>query len=221
VVVTGLLAEARAVDLPLACTIAGGGDPIRLEAELERALADGAQAVLSFGLAAGLQPGRGPGTLVIPREVISGNERLTTDSQWSERIRAAVGGADSQPIVGVDAPLLRSADKVQLHQATGAIAADMESHLAARLALRAGRAFAAVRVISDPAERSLPPAAAIGMKPDGSVNALAVLRSLLHQPRQLPDLTGVAIQARTAMRVLQRCRRALGPELGWVPVASA
>jgi adenosylhomocysteine nucleosidase len=221
VVVTGLLAEARAVGLPLDRTIAGGADPVRLEAELGRALSEGAQAVLSFGLAAGLQEGRGPGTLVIPVEIVSGDEHYPTDPRWSAQMRAAVGEGDSQPIVGVDAPLLRPADKSQLHRTTGAIAADMESHRVARLAQRAGRPFAALRVISDPAERSLPPAAAIGMKPDGSVNALAVLLSLLHEPGQLPDLMQVALEARTAMRVLRRCRRALGPELGWTPRAPA
>ncbi|HEY4038444.1 MAG TPA: squalene--hopene cyclase [Burkholderiaceae bacterium] len=220
VVVTGLQAEARAVRLHLDQTIAGGGDPIRLERELERALSDGAEAVLSFGLAAGLQAGRRPGTLVIPIEVVSGTARYPTDSRWSERMRDLVGGADAGLIAGVDAPLLRPADKAQLHHSTGAIAADMESHLAARLAQQAARPFAAVRVISDPAERSLPPAAAIGMKPDGSVNAVEVLFCLLRDPRQLPDLVRVAGEARTAMRVLKRCRRALGPDLGWAHSAS-
>jgi adenosylhomocysteine nucleosidase len=219
VVVTGLRAEARVVRLPPDRTIAGGADPIRLESELTRALSNGADAVLSFGLAAGLEPGRAAGTLVVPAEVISGSERYTTHARWSEQMRTLVGGADSRPIAGVDAPLIRSDDKAQLHKTTGAVAADMESHLAARLAHRAGRPFAALRVISDPAERSLPPAAAIGMRPDGSVNALAVLLRLLRRPGQVPELARVASEARTAMQVLSRCRRALGPDLGWDPSA--
>jgi adenosylhomocysteine nucleosidase len=221
VVVTGLLAEARVAHLRLDRTIAGGGDPIRLESELARALSDDADAVLSFGLAAGLEPGRRPGTLVVPGEVVSGTERYATDVRWSERMRVIVGGADSGPIAGVDAPLIRPIDKAQLYKSTRAVAADMESHLAARLAQRAGRPFAALRVISDPAERSLPPAAAIGMKPDGSVNAAAVLLSLLRHPGQLAELARVATEARTAMRVLSRCRRVLGPDLGWAKSAAA
>jgi adenosylhomocysteine nucleosidase len=215
VVVTGLLAEARVARLPLDRTIAAGADPIRLEAELVRAFSAGAEAVLSFGLAAGLEAGQRPGTLVIPLEVVSGADRYATDSRWSERMRATLGGGDARPIAGVDAPLLRTAEKARLHDATGAVAADMESHLIARLARRAGRSFAALRVISDPAERSLPPAAAIGMKPDGRVNAIAVLRSLLRHPGQLPELIGVAVEAQAAMRVLNRVRQKLGPDFGW------
>lgn len=218
VVVTGLLAEARAAHLSLDRTIAGGGDSYRLETELTRALSNGAAAVLSFGLAAGLEAGRRPGTLVIPDEIIGGLDRCATDARWSQRMRAILGDAHSAPIAGVDAPLMRPADKAQLHKATGAIAADMESHLAARLAREGGRPFAALRVISDPAERSLPAAAAIGMKSDGSVNALAVVLSLLRDPRQLPELARVASEARTAMQVLTRCRRALGPDLGWTQI---
>jgi hopanoid-associated phosphorylase len=218
VVVTGLVAEAHVADLPPGRTIAGGADPIRLEAELSRAIADGAEAVLSFGLAAGLEAGRAAGTVVIPAEVVSGNDRYATDPRWSARMRAALGNADRRPVAGVGAPLIRPADKVHLHNATGAVAADMESHGVARLALLARRPFAVLRVISDPAERGLPPAAAVGMRSDGRINLAAVLASLLRYPGQLPDLARVAAEARTAMRVLSRCRRTLGPDLGWEPI---
>lgn len=218
VVVTGLVAEARVADVPAGQVIAGGADPIRLESEFSRALSSGAQALLSFGLAAGLEPGQAAGTLVIPSEVVCGNDRYATDPRWSGRMRAALGHFDARPVAGVDAPLVRAADKVHLHQATGAVAADMESHGVARLARLAARPFAVLRVISDPAERALPPAALVGMKPDGRVNLAAVLASLLRHPGQLPDLARVAAEARIAMRALRRCRRTLGPDLGWAPM---
>jgi hopanoid-associated phosphorylase len=215
------VAEARTADLPSGRAIAGGADPVRLEAELRRALSDGADAILSFGLAAGLEAGKAAGTLVIPAEVVGANDRYATDPRWSERMRAAIGGADARPIAGVDAPLIRPADKAHLHQTTGAVAADMESCGAARLALITGKPFAVLRVICDPAERALPPAAVVGMKADGRVNVAAVLGSLLRHPGQLPGLVHVAAEARTAMRVLTHCRRTLGPDLGWVPIGAA
>jgi hopanoid-associated phosphorylase len=215
VVVTGLLAEARLARQVGGHAIASGGDPGRLETELDRALSNGAEAVLSFGLAAGLEPGRGRGTLVIPSEIIGGSERYETDLRWSQRMRSLLGGADPRPLAGVDSPLVRSIDKAHLHSATGAIAADMESHFAARWARRAGRPFAALRVVSDPAERSLPPAAAIGMRSDGRINLTAVVGSVVRNPRQLSDLAGVANDVRVAMQVLRRCRGTLGPDLGW------
>lgn len=216
VVVTGLLAEARAARPSTGRAIAGGGDAASLEAQIDRALAQGAGALLSFGVAAGLEPGRAAGSLVIPHEIIGAEGRYATDAPWSGRLRSTLRTCDAGPLAGVDAPLVRAADKVQLHCATGAVAADMESHLVARLAVRAGRPFAALRVISDPAESDLPAAAVVGMKPDGSVNLSGVLASLLRNPRQLPDLARLATEMRTAMRVLRRCRQALGPDLGWL-----
>ncbi len=219
VVVTGLLAEARLLQPLCGRAIASGGDPARLESELTGALADGAAAVLSFGLAAGLEPLRAAGTLLVPAEIVSGTETWRTDPLWSNRLRQVLGGGDPRPLAGVDAPLIRPADKAQFHQATGAVAADMESHCVARLALRAGRPFAALRVISDPAEQGLPPAAVVGMKADGRIALGAVLASLLRHPHQLPELARIARDARSAMSVLARCRGQLGPELGWVAPA--
>ena len=214
VVATGLLAEARLVSQCGVRAIAGGGNALRLEAEIDRALAQGARAVLSFGLAAGLRPLLRPGTLVIPGQIICGKQRYTTDSHWSQNLRNALADCVCLPMAGVDAPLIRSTDKVQLHAMTGAVAADMESHVAARLAARAGRPFAALRVISDPAERALPQAAVVGMRSDGRVDLAAVLASLLRHPGQLANLARVATDVGCAMRVLARCQRRLGPQLG-------
>jgi adenosylhomocysteine nucleosidase len=60
----------------------------------------------------------------------------------------------------------------------------------------------------------LPRAAVVGMRSDGRVNLIAVLASLLGNPRQLPDLALIARDVRRAMQVLVRCRSLLGPELG-------
>ncbi len=214
VVVTGLLAEAR-VAAQAGRTIAAGGDATRLEAELERALSAGAAAVLSFGLAAGLQPGRAAGTVVIPDEVIGAGARYATDAEWSRRLRMALGEAEARPLAGVDAPLIRPADKLQLHLTTGAVAADMESHVAARIARKAGRPFAVLRAIADPSERIVPPAAVIGMKPGGRIAVGAVIGSLVRNPGQLDDLARIASDVLAALKALGRCRRAVGPQLGW------
>ena len=215
VVVTGLQAEARIASPTLGRALISGGDTMQLESELHGALSEGAGAVLSFGLAAGLEPGRSPGTLIVPGEIICGSARYRADTDWSERLRSALGGADSHPLIGVDAPLSRSADKLRLHEMSGAVAADMESHIAARLALPAGRPFAALRVICDPAGCDLPPSAVTGMKRDGRVDLAAVLLSLLRDPRQVAGLLRVAADARIAMSELKRCRHTLGPEFAW------
>jgi hypothetical protein len=65
-------------------------------------------------------------------------------------------------------------------------------------------------VVIDPVDRSLPPAALAGMRGDGSTDVLAVLRSLLARPGQLPALLEVARDARIAQRTLAEGRRRIG-----------
>jgi len=71
-----------------------------------------------------------------------------------------------------------------------------------------------VRVVIDPAHRPVPPAALIGMRPDGRADIGAVLRDLLVRPLQLSLLTRIAMDAFTARTAMQRVRRRLGPQFG-------
>ena len=93
-------------------------------------------------------------------------------------------------------------EKARLYRETGALAVDMESHVASRIAARRGLPFAALRIISDAADMTLPPAALVGMRPDGGVASGAILRSLARHPGQLPALIRLGRDAGTAFRVL-------------------
>ena len=116
-------------------------------------------------------------------------------------------------MIGVDAIVASSTEKAELHRTTGALAVDMESHVAARVAQRHRLPFAAARVVCDPAHRTLPPAARVAMKPDGRVDFLAVMRSLLAHPAQLPALIQTGRDAEQAFGSLLRGQRRLGPGL--------
>ena len=86
----------------------------------------------------------------------------------------------------------------------------MESHIAARVAARHDLPFAVVRVISDGASEVLPPAALIGMRPDGGMALGAVLASLARHPTQLPALIRTGLHAGRAFTELRRVHDVLG-----------
>ncbi len=86
----------------------------------------------------------------------------------------------------------------------------MEGKIAARVAARHELPFATVRAISDRADHPLPPAALVGMRPDGSMAIGAVMASLARQPGQLPALVRTAWEAERGFRALLRCYRVLG-----------
>jgi hopanoid-associated phosphorylase len=187
----------------------------QLAAAVERALKGGASGVISFGVAGGLAPGLAEGSWVVASAVRTGGEFFSTDRAWTRSLLERLPEAVQADILGMDAPVARSLDKRLLHTQTGAIAVDMESHIAARVAASNRRPFVACRVVLDAADKNLPPAALIGLRPDGKVDVDGVFRSVLRQPGQLPALVRTALDARVACRALRRGRRRLGPGLGF------
>ena len=175
------------------------------------AVRQGYRGVISFGVAGGLAANLRTGDWVVASAVLDAHVPHATDAAWSSSLIATIPGATYAPILGVDAPVAEPAMKRQLHITTGACAVDMESHVVVRFAAAHGLAFAAVRVIIDPAERTIPPAALLGMRSDGSANAWAVLRDLAVRPSQFMSLVRIAVDSFAARAELLRVRRLLGP----------
>lgn len=212
-IVTGLLREARLLGGPGVRAIACGGEAGRRAAEVER-LAATSSAIISIGLGGGLQPGLRPGDWVVAERISDGATTVATDAAWTRRLLRTLPGAKTGTIAGCDAAVAGPEAREALARATGALAADMESHIAARAAAARRLPFAAARVISDGAERTLPEAALAGMRPDGAMDPLAVMGALLRRPGELPALIRTALEAERAFGALLRGRRLLGPTLG-------
>jgi hopanoid-associated phosphorylase len=211
-----MAAEARVAAGPGIEVISSGGCTARLEAALSRAIAGNVSAIISFGIAGGLAPKLPPGSALVARMIITENgEFYESDRAWAHRLSAILGGVPIVDIVGVDVPVTDPRKKRALYVDTGASAVDMESHVAARMAHAHRLPFAAVRVIADPAERHLPHAAVVGMGPDGKIALGALLRSLLREPRQLPQLTRTALDAGAAFAALLRSRKLIAGGLGF------
>lgn len=213
VAVTSIALEARIARGPgvtVLCSHSSG-----LHAALEAAIARGASGVISFGIAGGLARGLVAGDCVVASGVRAGEDVVGTDTVWARNLLAAIPGAIHAEIAGADVVLMGAADKSEMHARTGAVAVDMESHIAAKVAAKHRLPFAACRVIIDGAHRTLPPAAAVGLREDGTTDIGAVLRSLLREPAQLPDLIRTALDARVAWRALWSARERLGTGLGF------
>jgi len=169
--------------------------------------------IVSIGIAGALAPGLAVGDAVIAERVVTANEAFETDAKWTARLAAALRDARIGSILGRDAIADSVEVKALLHDASRADAVDMESHLAARAALARGVPFAALRVISDGADRALPPAALTAMKPDGAIALGRVLGSVLRRPSQIPALIRTGRESERAFAALLRCLDLLGPGL--------
>ncbi|MGH6934599.1 MAG: phosphorylase, partial [Methylocella sp.] len=184
---------------PRVLAVSGCSDVSGLARRLEAALTSGASAIISFGVAGGLAQGLVSGTKLVARSIVAEDgARYYADPVWSKRLACALGGAVLADIAGVDRPVAGPAERRALHLKTGALAADTESHVAARAAAARHLPFAAIRVVADPAHRQLPHAALVAIRPDGSIALGAILGSLVRDLRQFPQLTRTANDARAA-----------------------
>lgn len=193
--ICGLQAEARL--LPALTALHTGGDGARMRHLLERMPVP--SAVLSFGLAGGLDPALAPGALLCAT-VIAGHG--PADAAWSAVLIQATG-ADPAVLAHADAPVATPAAKAALRAATGAAAVDMESGIAAGFARRHGLPFAALRAVGDPAGQAVPAAATLGLNRDGTTAPLRVALAVLRRPGDLPALLRLARHSAVAMRRLR------------------
>ncbi|WP_066827101.1 phosphorylase family protein [Sphingomonas mali] len=200
IIACGLKREARIFDRPGrdVFVVIGGGQAAALDRDLDDEAEMFPGIILSCGIAGALAPSLRPGDVVIDGDAVV-----------AERLAEAVPHAHRGGIVGNDAIVATAREKRLLSERTGALAVDMESHVAARVALRKGLPFAALRIISDRAEDDLPPAALVGMRPDGGMALGAVLASLSRAPRQLPPLIRTGRQADQAFRGLETAFEAI------------
>jgi adenosylhomocysteine nucleosidase len=212
--VTGLAKEMRLAEGPGLVAIASGGDTKKLRGLLADRAVPGCRAVLSFGIAGGLDPSLAAGDVVVATGVVAEGRRWPAHPALAESLAEALiaGGVSVRraDIAGVDAPLLDAAAKARTRSATGAAAVDMESHVASAFAARHGLIFAALRIVCDPAARSMPAVVANALRPDGEIDHLAIFADLVRKPTELTKLPRLAGEARASFRALSRCRDLLG-----------
>jgi adenosylhomocysteine nucleosidase len=196
--VTGLAAEASLLRQSGFLVGVGGGMPDGAYRAADTLAGQGALALVSFGLAGGLRPDVKPGAVLVPPAVAEGPRTYLCDQALMEFL----GGSTGQPIMAGLKIAATAHDKAALFRRGRADAIDLESGAVARVALARGLPFAVLRAVADPAERNLPPAALIALKPGGGINLPRILLAVLANPTQIPGLIAVGKDAGRARAAL-------------------
>jgi hopanoid-associated phosphorylase len=213
-VITGLAQESRIAAGPgVSQVVCSGSDTGRLRHQLSGLDPSGLRAVISFGIAGGLDPSLEPGDVVVATAVIAAKGTWKVPASVVSAMAGRVGASGitvkQGALVGVEEPVLLPSTKASMREATDAIAVDMESHIGADYAAANNLQFAAIRVISDPAIRALPPLAKKALKPDGRVDFGAIFAGLARAPSEISTLIRAGGDAGRAFAGLRRCRRFL------------
>lgn len=217
VVATGFNREAATVRQPGAVTVVGGGDPVALRARIERAAA-GAAGIMSFGMCGALADGLAIGDWVVGTR-LEGAFATMCDPGWAERLAARLPHARAGAAFADGRMIDTVAEKLALGARHDALAVDMESHIAAAVAAERGLPFALLRCVSDGARHLLPHAITVSMRPDGGVDARAMLASLARRPGQAADVARTTAGFARAMRELRRGAAMAGPRMGLLGVS--
>jgi adenosylhomocysteine nucleosidase len=190
--------------------ICSASDPQQLRALLTVFDPKTIRGVVSFGVAGGLDPSLKSGDVVVATEVVAGDARWLAGVSLSEQQIASIALGGRRVVrgglVGAEELIGGQSCKAALRSETGALAVDMESHIAADYAEKAGLPFAALRVISDPATRALPALARTALKPNGEIDLGKILRGVARNPRALRGLVSTGIDFNRALKSLRGCR---------------
>jgi hopanoid-associated phosphorylase len=213
-IVVGMQSEAALLP-PGALIACSGGRPAKAAECADYLLKAGAEGLVSFGVAGGLDPGLAPGALVIGTEVDLGGASLKADEAWAGRLRDVLPGAHLGIVCGAVDPVLTAAAKASLHAESNGLVIDLESGAVAEACAAAGKPFAVIRAVADPAERAIPEFALKGLAEDGRTRALPVILGLLGRPHLLPALLGLARDNRAALDALGAAARLLDATLGF------
>jgi adenosylhomocysteine nucleosidase len=173
----------------------------------QRLVAEGARALMSFGLAGGLDPALVAGTLLLPEEVISpGDGVLPAAREWRERLSGAVAASCTVcggKLLTCLEPIASPADKAIAFRQSAAVAVDLESYAVAAVAARHGLPFLAVRAIADTARDGLPRSLTVVAAGAADVPVGRLLGALVRAPGDVPGFIRLVRRYSAARRALK------------------
>jgi adenosylhomocysteine nucleosidase len=207
---SGLAIEAKIARAAGFSAVIRAGDWDRTAA-LVAAAAAKTDCLVSFGIAGGLSPQLGAGTVIVSGEVVSERCRWVAEPQyrrWVSEFARSIGAVEG-PVLGASSILATQMEKRRAWVATRTLAVDLESEIVARTATVLGIPFIVLRTIADTARRDLPPASLIPLGPDGQPHVLRVLADVIRRPFQIAGMIGLARETRIALSALIGPARAL------------
>jgi adenosylhomocysteine nucleosidase len=166
----------------------------------------GAKALISWGMAGGLDPDLQAGAICLPREVVAPDGmRFATASSWRDTLTASIAACRPLALGALLTcmhPIAGAAAKAAARRETGAVAVDMESSAVAEVAAASHVPFIAIRVIVDTALDAIP-ASVTAAGESGQIRIGRLLLGVARSPGDIVPLMNLARRYRAAMGSLR------------------
>jgi adenosylhomocysteine nucleosidase len=180
------------------------------DAAARRLIHAGATALVSWGMAGGLDPALSAGAVCLPREVIGADgSRYATASHWRDTLRpliAAQRTVTQGSLLTSIRPIDSIAAKGKAYRETGASAVDMESAAVAAIAQSHGIPFIALRIVVDTANDVVPTSVAEASA-SGRIRMHRLLYGFIKSPGEIAALVRLARRYRAAVHSLEAVAR--------------
>lgn len=180
-------------------------------------LDNGANALLSWGVAAALDYRLASGSLILPRQVIAADQTVfQVDPDWHEGLYHRLSSRFAtylEPLMESQTILASRVQKHVLFERTGAVAVDMESAALGRLAYQTEVPFLAIRAIADTADMTIPRSVSGAIDPAGRIRLFSLLAQLILHPGEWYALWRLFRSFRAAQTTLTEVARYAGNDL--------
>lgn len=169
------------------CMIAGVGPIMAAKGALELCKLS-PSILISMGVSGGLAPGMNAGETIVGTAVHSNIPGVDAwhekdmDREERNRLIPRLKNYPQGPLMGVAKPVMDISEKLSLHETSGALAVDMESLSAARIAAGHKTPFAVVRAVSDCSECSLPEVILESLDESGNPQIWPIVKAILKKP---------------------------------------
>ena len=178
-----------------------------------RLAAENADRLISFGSAGALSPELRPGDLVQAQQVREAGREYAASAALPaavvERLSRKNVTVHTGALAHSEEPVAGTSAKLALFERTGALAVDMESAGVIEAAEHGGLPACVLRVITDPADMTLPAAALRRVDDFGKADVMGLGIDLVTSPGQIPALLRLACASRRAAVTMKLAARAL------------
>lgn len=186
--------------------------------DLRKNVPEKCEAIISFGLCGGLGPNTQVGQIFVYDRVVTPNEILSCNEKWRNRLILKDTSSYHQAGCWSSGEFNTANDqkeRKQLFETYGCEVIDDETRWTAEFSKSRNIAHIGLRVVSDGAEDNLPPAVVNAIKPDGTINVLAVLISVIGDPEQVSAMLKTAEEYAVSLLKLDATAKTVGPYFGW------
>lgn len=176
----------------------------------EQLIQNGANHLISWGTAAALTPEIAPGSLLIPKNIITPERKKISTQPLEKELLRQLAGVETiyiDSLCTAGQVLSDVQQKKSLMEQTKAASTDMESGAAAKVAQKHDIPFTAIRAVSDSSEMIIPESILQNTNSDGFADISSIVKQAMISPKDWLPMSKLYYNFGKAQKTLQKAAK--------------